>query len=234
MPELSIAPPPPSPKLKESDDPAPVSSSNQAKSRLLPSELRDVSPKKEDVEVLAGEITFAEFSFPSVNYGPDSLLTTYAQGLLASLADAEGPMLAFEAIKRVAREFGLQRVTNQRLSTLTPLLAIRQVTEVVEGMYVVWPTGTDPVTWKGFRRTTVDVRKLENITPYEIVNAMAITVRRSITISSEELIKWTAQFFGSGRVTAKQSEYLSLCIKWALDGGRFLQVEGGLTSAHEE
>ena len=234
MPELSIAPPPPSPKLKESDDLAPASSSNQAKSRLLPSELRDVSPKKEDVEVLAGEITFAEFSFPSVNYGPDSLLTTYAQGLLASLADAEGPMLAFEAIKRVAREFGLQRVTNQRLSTLTPLLAIRQVTEVVEGMYVVWPTGTDPVTWKGFRRTTVDVRKLENITPYEIVNAMAITVRRSITISSEELIKWTAQFFGSGRVTAKQSEYLSLCIKWALDGGRFLQVEGGLTSAHEE
>ena len=232
MPEPTFAPPPP--KVKESDALTPDSISNEPKPRLLPSALREAPPKQEDAADMPGELKFVEFSFPSVIYGPDSLLTTYAQGLLADLVDAEGPMLAFDAIKRVAREFGLQRVTNQRLSTLTPLLAIRQVTEVVEDMYVVWPDGVDPSVWKDFRRTTVDVRKLETITPYEVVNVMAVTVRRSITISSEELIRWTAQYFGSGRVTAKQSEYLSLCIKWALDSGRFLQVEGGLTSAHEE
>ena len=113
---------------------------------------------------------------------------------------------------------------------LSPLLGTRLVTEDLDDHYV-WPATLHPDTSRGFRRTSTDLRKVESITPYEIVNAMEVTVRRSITISPDELIKWTAEFFGAARATARLKEYFAECISWAKDTGRFIEDNGQLTCA---
>jgi hypothetical protein len=93
----------------------------------------------------------------------------------------------------------------------------------------VWPQVLLPDTWRAFRKTTKDQRKLEDISPYEIVNAMEVTVRRSITISVEELVRWTGEFFGAGRITEKVEDYLADCIAWAVVTRRFHLEDGQLT-----
>jgi hypothetical protein len=128
----------------------------------------------------------------------------------------------------VAYEFGLQRVRDAKIGELLPLLATRKVTEVVDGHFV-WPKDLKPDTWRAFRKTTKDQRKLEEITPYEIVNAMEVTVKRSITISPDELVRWTGEFFGAGRITEKVVEYLTDCVAWAIVTKRFHLEEGLLT-----
>ena len=137
-------------------------------------------------------------------------------------------MLASLAIKRVAREFGLQRVRDAKVVELSPLLSTRKLTEVLDELYV-WPNILQPDMWRGFRRTNSDQRKLEEITPYEIVNAMEVTVRRSITISPEELVRWTGEFFGAGRITEKVQVYLNACAAWAISTKRFHLENGQLT-----
>jgi hypothetical protein len=176
--------------------------------------------QSDTVEALPNQEIFKSYEFPEVPYDSSALLTTYAQGLLEQLVDIEGPMPAIDAIKRVAREFGLQRVRDAKVAELVPLLSTRSVTEVLDELFV-WPANLQPETWRGFRRTNNSLRKLEVVSPYEIVNAMEVTVRRSITISPTELIRWTADFFGAGRLTEKVEIYLSSCVSWAIETKRF-------------
>lgn len=183
-------------------------------------------PKEE--EVLPNQEKFSAYSFPPIRYGPDAILTTFAQGLLEQLVDNEGPMLAAEALKRVAREFGLQQVRSNRLIEMAPLLGTRVVTEVLDEEYV-WPASVDPGSWRAFRQTSTDQRKIQFISPYEIVNAMEVTIKRSITISPEELVTWTADFFGAGRLSAPVRGYLVECVRWAKQTRRFLEEDGYLT-----
>lgn len=179
-----------------------------------------VSAVRQSEQLLPNQQEFTRFDFPVVPYDASALLTTYAQGLLENLVDTEGPMISSTAIKRVAYEFGLQRVREAKVAELYPLLGTRSLTEVLGEEYV-WPMGVQPDDWRAFRRTTKDQRKIEEISPYEIVNAMEVTVRRSITISPEELMRWTGDFFGAGRLTEKVQIFLGECIAWAVETNRF-------------
>lgn len=185
-------------------------------------------PRPEIQDVLPNQEPFKACQFPPVQYDSSNLLTSYAQRLLEQLVDSEGPLLASSAIKRVAREFGLQRVRDARVAELYPLLSTRKVTELFQEHYV-WPEVLQPDTWRAFRRTTKEQRKLDEISPYEIVNAMEVTVKRSITISTEELVKWAGEFFGAGRITDKVESCLAQCIRWAIETQRFHIEDGQLT-----
>lgn len=221
-------PPPPPPLAKKEEDEGDETDSKKAveqKNADPPLAVRRPDPRE---EVLPNEEPFRQFQFPVVPYDASALLTTYAQGLLEQLVDTEGPMRASTAIKRVAYEFGLQRVRDAKVAELEPLLATRRVTELLDDYYV-WPKIIQPDTWRAFRRTTKEFRKLEEISPYEIVNAMEETVRRSITISSEELVRWAGEFFGVGRITDKVEDYLADCVVWAVETKRFHLEEGQLT-----
>jgi len=227
MPDPTPPPPPPiTPRAASDDNDVEAKPGKEPKKAANPAaELRSASPVD---EVLPNQEPFTPFQFPLVRYGPDALLTTFAQGLLEQLVDSEGPMPAATAIKRVAYEFGLQRVRDSKIGELVPLLSTRRVTEVIGGHFV-WPHGLEPDLWRAFRKTMKEQRKLDEISPYEIVNAMEVTVRRSITISPYELVRWTGDFFGAGRITEKVTDYLSACIEWAVSTKRFHLEEGLLT-----
>ena len=179
-------------------------------------------------EELPNQVTLKQYRFPPVPYDSGALLTTYARGLLEQLVDTEGPMLASLAIKRVAYEFGLQRVRDAKVAELYPLLSTRKVTELF-GEHYVWPAEVQPATWRAFRRTTKEQRKIDEISPYEIVNALEVTVKRSITISPEELVRWAGEFFGAGRITDKIESYLKVCIRWAIETKRLHLEQDQLT-----
>ena len=225
MPDPTPPPPPPLAKKDEEGDEVDAAEAVVQKKADPPPVVRQPKPRD---EVLPNQEPFTQFRFPVVPYDASALLTTYAQGLLEQLVDAEGPMRASTAIKRVAYEFGLQRVRDAKVAELEPLLATRKVTELLDENYV-WPKILQPDTWRAFRQTTKEVRKLEEISPYEIVNAMEVTVRRSITISPEELVRWAGEFFGAGRITEKVEDYLVDCVAWAVATKRFHLEEGQLT-----
>ena len=227
MPERVPPAPPPVKKVEETDE-SPEGKKEKKEPTKIETPSVDLRRKKEIDEVLPNQEPFKEYEFPVVQHDASALLTTYAQGLLEQLVDAEGPMSASLAIKRVAREFGLQRVRDAKIVDLWPLLSTRKVTEVLEDFYV-WPHILHPDMWRNFRRTNTDQRKLDEISPYEIVNAMEVTVRRSITISPEELVRWTGEFFGAGRITEKVQDYLNACTSWAISTKRFHLENGQLT-----
>jgi len=227
MPESVPPAPPPVKKVEEADESADSKKEKKEPTKIVSPSI-DLRRKSEKDEVLPNQEPFNEYKFPVVEYDASALLTTYAQGLLEQIVDTEGPMPASLAIKRVAREFGLQRVRDAKIVELSPLLSTRKLTEVLDELYV-WPNNLHPDMWRGFRRTNTDQRKLDEISPYEIVNAMEVTVRRSITISPEELVHWTGDFFGAGRITEKVQVYLSACVAWAISTKRFHLENGQLT-----
>lgn len=217
-------PPPPAPQQRDSEDHSASGGPTTNKEKVTaPTSTRLVVD-----EVLPNQEVLKVYKFPPVPYDSGALLTTYARGLLEQLVDAEGPMLASSAIKRVAYEFGLQRVRDAKIAELYPLLSTRKVTQLFDEHYV-WPAGAQPDTWRAFRRTSKEQRKIDEIPPYEIVNALEVTVKRSITISSEELVRWAGEFFGAGRITDKIETYIAACIRWAIETGRFHLEEGRLT-----
>jgi len=225
MPEPTTPPPPPLAAKGSDDEGVSDDAPIQKASAVAPAQ----SQRRDDVnEVLPNQENFDEFRFPPVPYDAHALLTPFAQGLLERLVDAEGPMRASTAIKRVAHEFGLQRVRDAKIAELYPLLSTRKVTKMFDEHYV-WPRIIQPETWRAFRRTTKEQRKLDEISPYEIVNAMEVTVKRSITISPDELVRWTGEFFGAGRITEKVQSYLKECVRWAIETRRFHLEEGRLT-----
>jgi len=199
---------------------------------LPPSVIEDRNSESEPqiaLEALAGEEPFTPYVGMQVQdqYLLDSISPT-AQKTMRDLLQTEGPLNLVYAIKRVAYLFGMQKVVEKRIYALVPLLSGFTVTEV-EGVEYVWPSNKDPETWRGFSKTSADVRDISVITPYEIVNAMESVIRQSLSFDRSELSKWTCSFFGVKRATARVNEYIDECVDWAISTGRFVQDDTHIT-----
>ena len=173
-------------------------------------------------------VSFTPVSFQGVPQDASLTVTTVALQVLEGIVDHEGPISAHNALKRTAREFGIQRFTNAQLQKMWPLLGTRPYTQI-DGDTYLWPTGVDASTWRSFRQSTTEQRKLEEVTPYEVVNAMESVVRQSISISEAELIRWTATFFGAKTLTEKVQSIIKPHLKWAVQEGRLHQEDGYFT-----
>jgi hypothetical protein len=199
---------------------------------LPPSDVEDgngVSEPQIALKALVGEEPFTPFVGKQIQdqYLLDSISPT-AQKTMRDLLQTEGPLNLVYAIKRVAYLFGMQKVVEKRIYALVPLLRGVTVTEV-EGVEYVWPSNKDPETWRGFSKTSADVRDISVITPYEIVNAMESVIRQSLSFDRSELSKWTCSFFGVKRATARVNEYIDECVDWAISTGRFVQDDTHIT-----
>ena len=167
-------------------------------------------------------------TFEGVPQDPSYTVTNVAREVLEGVVDHEGPISAYNALRRTAKEFGVQRFTNTQLQKMWPLLGTRQYTEIADVVYL-WPNGIDHTSWKAFRQSTLEQRKLEDITPYEVVNAMESVVRQSISISETELIRWTATFFGAKSLTEKVQSIIRPHLQWAIQEQKF-HIENGYLS----
>jgi hypothetical protein len=137
---------------------------------------------------------------------------------------AEGPIHVDRLAKLTVGAFGLNRATEARkealLSTLPP-------SAVVDGY--LWPEGTDPASWTGFRRQVSSTdRPLEHVAPQEIANAMGALCRAAAGMRRDELMTATAAVFGYKRRAASVTPVLEAALAVALDRGTLTEQGSGL------
>ena len=177
---------------------------------------------------LANQEVFKTVTFEGVPQNPSYAVTTVALQILEGVVDHIGPISAYNALRRVAKEFGIGRFTDTQLRKMWPLLGTRPHTQIDDVVYL-WPNEIDPSSWRIFRQSTTEQRKIEDIAPYEVVNAMESVVRQSISISEVELIRWTATFFGAKALTDKGQGIIKSHLEWAIRVRRLHAEDGYLT-----
>lgn len=125
----------------------------------------------------------------------DPVVRRMLRSALVEVADFEGPIEQDRLAKLVLERFEFDRGYHSRresvLRHLPPSLRVR-TSELGD---FVWPARLDPDTWRGFRRSSPEDgergRKLEEIAPEEIANAMRATLlqNRKRIRSNDELYK---------------------------------------------
>lgn len=148
-----------------------------------------------------------------------------------TVLNAEAPVLRDVLIRKLMASYGM-RVTGTVQETAEKLLKTLKVkTTKQKGIIYCWAADQDPKTYTGFR--TAGDRSNEEITPYEITNAMCYVLHEKGSLSKDDLLRETTFAFGYKRLTAKWKTILENNIKTARTSGR-ITVEDGMFKVVEE
>jgi len=82
----------------------------------------------------------------------------------------------------------------------------------------------DSFTW--YRTSTFNERRIQQISPHELANAMVDLVRDSFAIDPEALAGATLSLFGYQRRGPEALPYLLAVAEWAVDEGYFILSDG--------
>src|SRR5690606_632403 len=107
------------------------------------------------------------------------------KAVLQEAIEHEGPIEINRLAKVVARRFGVSRLHAGRQATITRLIAKEQIRKSALGTFV-WPKDIDPAEYTSFRRSESGERKMEEIAPEEIGNAMAYLVGQANSMQQDE------------------------------------------------
>ena len=119
--------------------------------------------------------------------------------VLAEVVAAEGPVEAGRLARTVAAAFGLSRVNADRRDAILACLPTDLLRDA-EGF--VWPPGTDPRAWIGYRTAGGEPeRRLEEVSLREIANAMDDVESGTGGMDENELFRDTLAVFGFSRMT---------------------------------
>ena len=180
---------------------------------------------------LPGEEPFRSWQDPG-QIGTVPMLEAFhktAFRIVREIIELEAPVELQSVIKRVANCFGLKTVREKRVWSLAPLLDNAHVESTPFGHFV-WVDQQDTTDWLSFRKTDRNQRALKDIAPHEVANAMVAVVRQSIAFELEELVQWTAEFFGSQRVAEVTRQHLREVVGWAVEEGLLVEENGQITA----
>ena len=157
---------------------------------------------------------------------------------IEAIAEVEGPVLLDEALRAVARTFGLNRVRESRLATIRPAAPAERVVETPFGVHLFAPEQLDgprtvSASFDWYRATTFSERRIETIAPHEVLNAAADLARIAHGITDDELSSELLSTFGYQRRTAEMLQYVGRILAWGVDVGR-LRSAGELLHPPEE
>ena len=103
-----------------------------------------------------------------------------------------------------------------RVPTMEPRTVMRLRTTSKIGRFV-WPEGVDPTTWRGFRRNDGEMaRKLTEMAPEEVLNAMRTYLQAGTAVGRSELLDVVSKLFGHERMTAPVRERLEAVIAFGV------------------
>lgn len=122
---------------------------------------------------------------------------------LEDVINHEGPIEVGRLARVVGRRFGLGRVRAGRSAEILRLIPPDlRITRDELGEFV-WPPAIDPDTWTGYRTVDRDAtRKLDEVAPQEIGNAMTDVLIQHPDFTSDTVIRITADTFGISRLGA--------------------------------
>ena len=159
---------------------------------------------------------------------------TLLQRYFAEAAEAEGPLTVDSALRKVARGFGLQKARENRLAGMRPFLPEWLVVRTEFGEWLYPPgfvrDGRVAEEFDWFRRTASADRKINDIDPREITNALVVLARQSYSISRAELVTEVLGVFGYARRSQDAQAYADRVVGWAVANGFLVDDEGMLRS----
>jgi hypothetical protein len=142
------------------------------------------------------------------------------RNVMLQLADQLGPIDVDELCRSTARVFGLSRVRADRITAIRSLIPPSATRTASEFGDFVWPSGVDPSTWRGFRRNDGELaRKVTEMAPEEVLNAMRVCVHVGQAVSMRELVELTARLFGHDRLTSAVRERLEALLNFGVESG---------------
>jgi len=158
-------------------------------------------------------------------YAPPSA-SPRVRAAIATVVEAEGPILPDRLAKLVASSFGLNRVSTDRrraIQRLVPTEFRRNTDECY------WPNGINPETWRVVRRPGDGTsRPIQDVPLIEIGNAMIVAAEQAGGIEAEGLKREALNLLGGRRITQDIKERLDAALKRAVSGGLLRQSDAGL------
>jgi hypothetical protein len=162
---------------------------------------------------------------------PSRSAAAQVSDVLVEVVEAEGPITSERLARLVARAFDLTRVAESRSNAI--LRHLPRAVRRDDAEKVAWPSHRDPQTWTGFRPSTPEERRLDEIPLREMGNAMRSAVTAAAGMDREELYTEALRTFGFVRrtpsVVARLDRAAELALrdgKMVLDAGLFIQQLG--------
>lgn len=149
---------------------------------------------------------------------------------LADLVAAEGPLVEELALRRLARWFNVQRLTERARGRLGEFLAAARASgriALVRG--ALWPSQAHADAFTAVRIPGDDEdsrRDPELIPDDELVNAAVLTVKRQVALPRDELERCLARLLGVQRLTGRAAEAFARAVDLALERGRLALRDG--------
>ena len=128
------------------------------------------------------------------------------RAMVKEVVATEGPVAMKVVVERVARAYGLMRAgnkINQRISSL----AGNDFPKTSEnGQVYLWPRGSNPAAWTGFRINPAGqkpLRPAETICPRELKNLADYVQEVDCPLDEQGLLKGVAERLGFKKLTQK-------------------------------
>lgn len=224
-PATPVEPPPSGPEVADSSPPVMVRSapSSLVAAPKYPAPVKnhpDVMPYGEWQQRYAGSVDVL-----------DQLGSPWADAKVATIVreviDAEAPVHRDRLAKLVANAFNLGRVSEDRKRAIRRVVPIVHTRANDPDFY--WPADTDPDNWRKLRVPREgESRAIDEVSLFEIGNAMAIVVERAGGIEQEELKREALAMFGGRRRTQAISDRLDDALRFALARNVLRLADSGL------
>ena len=169
---------------------------------------------------------YSAFAFTSPLGFPEEIGTNLGsvQTWLRAIADKEGPLPVEEALKHVARAYGLTKVHATRINALRGGVPQERVVPTDFGDFLfpselLGSDGSVSPTFDWYRPTAFSVRSLDQISPQEVANAAVDVAKQSHGIEADELASELLSVFGYSRKTADAQASARARVDWAIAHG---------------
>lgn len=163
---------------------------------------------------------------------PDESAAEVVRAEVEDVIAAEAPILLSRLLYKVARRFGLRKVTAKRTEQIELYVPPHLIRRSANHDKVVWPEGEGPDTYTSYRIPAPNSRRPVSRIPYEeIRNALVeLCWARPVGLSPDELVWLVNREFGGQRVTTATGERLRGVIDAAIREGT-LRIEMGAVVA---
>lgn len=139
--------------------------------------------------------------------------------VLVDVIDTEGPVHHRRLAALAGTAFGWSRLTPGRREAILGCLPPGLPSDP-DGEPFAWPLDLDPSTWTEFRRSSTDVRDLDEVSLTELGNAAAALTRAAAGMHVDQLRLEVLRCFGFARRTAERDRRVDAAVAVAVDRGR--------------
>lgn len=169
---------------------------------------------------------YTAFAFTSLLGFPEEIGTKLdsVRTWMRAIAEREGPLPVDDALKLVARAYGLTKVHASRVNALRGGVPQELVVQTDFGDFLfpgdlLASDGTVSPSFDWYRPTALSVRSFDQIAPQEVANAAVEIATQSHGIEADELASELLSVFGYSRKTADAQASARARVDWAIARG---------------